>query len=146
MLAAIAAVAAGAGAAYLGLRPTSSLLVSIAPALMGIGFIGIAFAVNDLLGFGAPRMRKGWLLSHFSGMLAGYTSAVTAFIVINAHDVPMMVRWAVPICVGAAAIVALVLRTAPPRLANLRRARPPRTEAPPQPAAAAQRHDDLVAR
>jgi hypothetical protein len=38
-------------------------------------------------------------------MLAAYISAVTAFLVINAHHVPMTVRWLVPSLLGAAAIV-----------------------------------------
>jgi hypothetical protein len=110
MLAAAAAVAAGCGAAYLGLTASTPLMHSIAPALVAIGAIGIAFALNDVLGFAGPRLRMGWLLSHFSGMLAAYISAVTAFLVINAHDVPMILRWVVPSSIGAALIIGQTLR------------------------------------
>ena len=110
MLAAGAAIVAALGAAYLGLTASTPLLIGIAPALVGIGAIGLSFAINDIVGFAAQRMRVGWLLSHFSGMLAAYVSAVTAFLVINAHAVPMLVRWIVPSSIGALAIVAVTLR------------------------------------
>ena len=71
-------------------------MLSIRPALIGIGSIAICFGLNDILGFYAPRSRTGWLLAHLSAMLAAYISATTAFLVINAHHVPMVLRWALP--------------------------------------------------
>lgn len=105
ILAALAVIAAGAATAYLGLSAKTPLLLSIRPALIGIGSIAICFGLNELLGFRAPRTRSGWLVAHLSAMLAAYISAVTAFLVINAHHVPMMLRWLVPSALGAAAIV-----------------------------------------
>jgi hypothetical protein len=123
MLAAWAAIAAGAGTAYLGGTAATPLMLSIKPALLGIGSIAIAFGANDLLGFRAPRMPAGWKLAHLSAMLAAYISAVTAFLVINAHDVPMLVRWLVPSTLGGAAIVAYSLSVLVPGLRAARRAR-----------------------
>jgi uncharacterized membrane protein len=109
------AAAAGGAAAYLGIAATTPLLLSIRPALIGIGTIAIAFGLNDVLGFYGARMRLGWLLAHFAAMLAAYVSAVTAFVVINAHDVPMMLRWLVPSSIGGGVIVAYTLRFTPLR-------------------------------
>jgi len=118
-----AAVLAGLSAAYLGGIAATPLLVSIKPALIGIGAIAIAFAMNDALGFASPRTRLGWMLSHFSGMIAAYVSAVTAFVVINAHDVPMMLRWIVPSALGATTIAGFTLRYLVPALRAPRVAR-----------------------
>jgi uncharacterized membrane protein len=104
------AVAAGLGVIYLAGTASTPLMFSIRPALVGIGAIAICFAANEVLGFAAPRMRVGWLLGHLAGMIASYIAAATAFIVINAHDVPMMLRWLVPSLVGGSAIVAYTLR------------------------------------
>ena len=117
MLAAGIALLAALGIVYLAATAAGPLMLSIRPALVGIGAIAVAFASNDVLGFFGPRMRLGWLLSHFAGMIAAYISAVTAFVVINAHDVPMMVRWIVPSTIGGSLIMALTLR-------YLRRGRP----------------------
>ena len=67
-------------------RRKTPLLLSIRPALIGIGSIAICFGLNEMLGFYAPRTRSGWLLAHLSAMLAAYISASTAFLVINAHQ------------------------------------------------------------
>jgi hypothetical protein len=120
MLAAGVAIVAGAATAYLGGSAATPLLVSIKPALLGIGSIAIAFGINDILGFRSPRMRAGWLLAHLSAMLAAYISAVTAFVVINAHEVPMMLRWLVPSSIGAATITAYSLRVLWPALRGAR--------------------------
>jgi hypothetical protein len=110
LLAAAVAVAAALGIVYLAAVASTPLMLGIRPALVGIGAIAVAFAMNEALGFAAPRRRGGWLLAHFSGMIAAYVSAVTAFVVINAHDIPMMVRWIVPSTAGGAVIVALTLQ------------------------------------
>ena len=110
MLAAGVAVLAALGVVFLAATAAGPLMLSIRPALVGIGGIAVAFALNEFLGFTAPRLRLGWLLSHISGMIGAYVSAVTAFAVINAHDIPMMVRWIVPSAAGGTLIAALVLR------------------------------------
>jgi hypothetical protein len=110
MFAAGVAVVAALATAYLAATAATPLMLSIRPALTGIAVIAIAFAVNDVLGFRSPRSPHGWLLAHFAGMIAAYISAVTAFAVINAHHVPMIVRWLVPSVVGGAVIVAVTLR------------------------------------
>jgi uncharacterized membrane protein len=109
--AALGVMIAGAVTAWMGWSAATPLMHSIAPALFGIGGIAIAFGINDLLGFTAPRLKIGWLLAHFSAMLAAYISAVTAFVVINAHAVPMMLRWGVPGTIGAVTITAYSLQT-----------------------------------
>jgi hypothetical protein len=104
------AVVAGLCVVYLAGTASTPLMFSIRPALVGIGAIAICFAANEVLGFAAPRMKAGWLLGHFAGMIASYIAAATAFIVINAHDVPMMLRWLVPSLAGGSVIVAYTLR------------------------------------
>ena len=103
-LAAAAVILAGLATAAIGIFPSTQLVVSIQPALIAIGAIGICFGLNDLLGFRAPRSRPGWQFAHLSAMIASYISATTAFLVINAHHVPMMIRWLVPSSIGALAI------------------------------------------
>jgi len=111
--AACIAIGAGFGAAYLGIAAVTPLMLSIRPALIGVGTIAIAFGINDVLGFVGPRLRHGWLLAHFSAMIGAYVSAVTAFVVINAHHQPMMLRWLVPSAIGAGTIIAYTLRYTP---------------------------------
>ena len=111
LLAGSAAVLAGGFVAYLGATPATPLMHTIQPALLGVGLIAMAFAANDMLGFAGPRLRFGWLLTHFAAMVAAYISAVTAFLVINAHGMPMLLRWLIPSAVGSAVIVTLTLRT-----------------------------------
>jgi hypothetical protein len=77
---------------------------SLAPIMVGLGIVAVAFAVNDVRGIVGPRSQVGWLIAHFSAMIAAYISAVTAFVVINAHGVPMELRWLVPIGVGTLVI------------------------------------------
>lgn len=110
VVSAYAAMVAGLAVLYLGVAAPNPLLQTLRPALIGIGVIAIGFACNDILGFGTPRTRTGWLLSHFAAMIAAYISAVTAFVVINEHAVPMILRWLVPSAVGGATIVAYTLR------------------------------------
>ena len=104
VFAAIAVMIVGAYTAYLGFSARGELLHSIQPALIGIGSIAICFGLNDILGFYTVRLRDGWKLAHLSAMMAAYISAVTAFLVINAHGVPMMLRWGVPSALGALTI------------------------------------------
>jgi hypothetical protein len=89
------AIAASAG---------TDLMRSLAPIMAGLGVVAIAFALNDVRGVFGPRSRVGPLIAHFSAMIAAYISAVTAFIVINAHGVPMELRWLVPIGIGTLVI------------------------------------------
>jgi len=110
MLAALGAIGAGVVTAAMGLTASTPLLLSIRPALVGIGSIAICFGLNDLVGFRSQRTPSGWMLAHLSAMLAAYISAVTAFLVINAHAVPMMLRWLVPSAIGAGTIIAYSLR------------------------------------
>lgn len=110
VLAASAAIVAAAATIYLGTSGANPLLREIGPALIGIGGIGLAFGLNELLGFRGPRSKTGWLLAHLSAMIAAYASAATAFIVINAHAVPMMLRWTVPVAVAGMLIAAYALR------------------------------------
>jgi hypothetical protein len=49
------------------------------------------------------------VIAHFSAMIAAYISAVTAFVVINAHGVPMQLRWLVPISIGTLVISGFAL-------------------------------------
>lgn len=111
VLADCGAIAAGIATAYIGGTAATPLLISIKPALITIGGIAVAFAVNDMVGFKQPRLKTGWLLGHFSAMIAAYISAVTAFIVINAHQVPMMLRWIVPSAVGVSIIAYWSMKT-----------------------------------
>jgi len=109
--AAVGVMIAGSVTAWMGWTAGTPLMHSIAPALLGIGGIAIAFGINDLLGFCAPRLKIGWLLAHFAAMLASYISAVTAFVVINAHAMPMMLRWGLPGAIGALTISLYSLQT-----------------------------------
>ncbi len=88
---------------------SNDLMRSLAPIMAGLGIVAVAFAVNDARGILGPRSRIGWLIAHFSAMIAAYVSAVTAFIVINAHGVPMALRWFVPIGIGTIVITAYSL-------------------------------------
>jgi hypothetical protein len=110
LLAAGVAVAAGCGVIYLAATAATDLMFSIRPALVGIAAIAVCFAMNDVLGFTAPRMKTGWIVGHFAGMIAAYIAAVTAFVVINAHAVPMILRWLVPSLAGGSVIVTYTLR------------------------------------
>ena len=74
--------------------------------LVMLGVIGMWFGAWDL-----SRSRRGGnpdrlaLPAHHRDARA-YISAVTAFIVINAHSTPMIVRWLAPITVGGLSVVA----------------------------------------
>jgi hypothetical protein len=102
---------------------------SIALILAAIAAIAAAFAALDLRAIRAgAQSRLGSLLVHISAMIGAYISAVTAFLVINLHTVPMSVRWIVPSLVGTFVIggFSTVYRR---RFAKARRPRPARSEA-----------------
>jgi hypothetical protein len=96
------------------------LMRSLAPIMAGLGIMAVAFALNDVRGVLGPRSRAGWLIAHFSAMIAAYISAVTAFIVINAHGVPMQLRWIVPIGIGTLVISGFSLPHRLPKSLKLR--------------------------
>ena len=111
------------GAALLVLASTVALLI-----LAAIAAIAAAFAALDLRAIRAgAQSRLGSLLVHISAMIGAYISAVTAFLVINLHTVPMAVRWIVPSLVGTFVIggFSTVYRR---RFAKARRARPAQSE------------------
>jgi hypothetical protein len=85
----LAAVVAGTWLFWIAAAHVDKLMHSLAPIMAGLGAVAIAFALNDVRGIIGPRSRVG-----------AYISAVTAFVVINAHGVPMLLRWFVPISMG----------------------------------------------
>jgi hypothetical protein len=107
--AAALAVAAGVWLVIIAATAPGALMRSLAPIMAGLGVVAAAFAFNDVRGILGPRSRIGWLIAHFSAMIAAYISAVTAFVVINAHGVPMELRWLVPIGLGTLVITAFSL-------------------------------------
>lgn len=109
VLAALATVAAGIWLLRISADAGDALMRSLAPIMAGLGLLAVAFAINDVRGIFGPRTRAGWLTAHLSAMIAAYISAVTAFIVINAHGVPMQLRWIVPIGIGTIVICAFSL-------------------------------------
>jgi hypothetical protein len=108
-LAAATTVAAGIWLLFIAATASGALMKSLAPIMTGLGLMAIAFALNDVRGIFGPRSRTGSLIAHFSAMIAAYISAVTAFVVINAHGVPMELRWLVPIGIGTLVISAYSL-------------------------------------
>jgi hypothetical protein len=109
ILAALATIAAGIWLLRISAGAADALMRSLAPIMAGLGLLAVAFALNDVRGIFGPRTRAGWTIAHFSAMIAAYISAVTAFIVINAHGVPMPLRWIVPIGIGTLVISAFSL-------------------------------------
>jgi hypothetical protein len=107
--AAAVTVIAGSWLFWIAATPVDTLMRSLAPIMAGLGIVAIAFAVNDIRGVLGPRTRVGALIAHFSAMIAAYISAVTAFVVINAHGVPMQLRWLVPISIGTLVISGFAL-------------------------------------
>ncbi len=109
VLAAGATVAAGLWLLWIAATATGELMRGLAPIMAGLGVVAVAFALNDIRGIFGPRTRSGPIIAHFSAMIAAYISAVTAFVVINAHGVPMELRWLVPIGLGTLVITAFSL-------------------------------------
>jgi hypothetical protein len=89
----------------LAVTASTPLMRSIALILAAIGAIAAAFAALDLRAIAShTQSRLGSLLVHISAMIGAYISAVTAFVVINLHTVPMAARWIVPSAVGTVVI------------------------------------------
>jgi hypothetical protein len=108
-----AALVLGSAAALviLGLTAQTPLMRSIALVLFALAAIGASFAGLDMKSvLVRTHSRIGWLLSHFSAMIAAYISAVTAFCVINFHGVPMTLRWLVPSVAGSLVITAFSIQ------------------------------------
>jgi uncharacterized membrane-anchored protein len=143
VLAAATTVAAGIWLIGIAASAGSALMRSLAPIMAALGVTAAGFALNDVRGIMGPRSRVGWLIAHFSAMIAAYISAVTAFIVINAHGVPMQFRWLVPIGVGTLVITAYAL---PYRLPALFAAKPNAFRSQANPASGRAQHDGLSAR
>jgi hypothetical protein len=114
--AAVATVVAGTWLFWIAATPIDKLMRELAPIMGGLGIVAIAFAVNDIRGVLGPRSRVGTIIAHFSAMIAAYISAVTAFIVINAHGVPMQLRWLVPISIGTLVISGFALPYRSPKI------------------------------
>jgi hypothetical protein len=102
--AAAATIAAGVWLLAIAAGASTLLMRSLAPIMAGLGAVAVAFALNDVRGIIGPRSRVGWVIAHLCAMIAAYISAVTAFVVINAHGVPMQLRWLVPISIGTLVI------------------------------------------
>jgi len=125
LVAAGVAVVSGIWLFVLAAHAATDEMRSLVPVLFGLGAIAIAFALNDVRGVVVGRrMQIGWLLAHLSAMLSAYISGVTAFVVINAHGVPMLLRWAVPIGLGTSVIVGYSIRYRLAAAAAKRRAVP----------------------
>ncbi len=107
--AAAVTVAAGVWLVWIAATAANDLMRSLAPIMAGLGVTAFAFAMNDVRGIIGPRTRVGSLIAHFCAMIAAYISAVTAFVVINAHGVPMELRWLVPIGIGTLVITGFSL-------------------------------------
>jgi len=102
-------VVAGGWLIVIAATATGDLMRSLAPIMAGLGVVAVIFALNDVRGVLGPRTRVGAVIAHLSAMIAAYISAVTAFVVINAHGVPMELRWLVPIGIGTLVISAFSL-------------------------------------
>jgi threonine/homoserine/homoserine lactone efflux protein len=83
---------------------STAIVRDIGLVLFALGAIGFVFAAFDLKGLATGWSRRRRLSNHFTGMIAAYVSAVTAFCVINFHGVPMFLRWFVPSAIGTLVI------------------------------------------
>jgi hypothetical protein len=91
--------------AWLGADARTPLMQSLAVVLFALAAIAASFAFLDLTALVRGRQSKlGSLLMHLSAMIGAYISAVTAFVVINAHGIPMGLRWLVPSLAGSSII------------------------------------------
>ncbi len=104
-LAAVVAVACALALATLAAAAHTPLMHELAVVLAALAILAATFAALDAKALAERRQSKlGSLLMHLSAMIGAYISAVTAFVVINAHGVPMTLRWLVPSVVGTAVI------------------------------------------
>jgi uncharacterized membrane protein len=107
---AVAVIFAGLLTIWVGFGIATPLMRDLRWVLLMLGGIGLWFGGWDLYSLVTKRLTPtGWLFLHMTAMISAYISAVTAFIVINAHDTPMIVRWMVPIAIGGATVVAFQL-------------------------------------
>ncbi len=106
-LAATFAVACALALAALAASAHTPLMHELATVLAALAILAASFALLDARALLERRQSKlGSLLMHLSAMIGAYISAVTAFVVINAHGVPMSLRWLVPSFAGTAVISA----------------------------------------
>jgi uncharacterized membrane protein len=123
-LAAGGVAACAAALAGIGAYARGPLMRELAGVLLALAAIAAAFAYLDLKALAERKQsRLGSLLVHLSAMIAAYISAVTAFVVINAHGVPMTLRWLVPSVAGSAVIAGFSIAYRR-RFARARRASP----------------------
>lgn len=73
-----------------------------------------------LLGYAARKLRwKGWLSIHIGGMAGSYIGIVTAVLVVNGTDIPMinelppLLLWFIPTIIGAPLIFIINKRFLP---------------------------------
>jgi threonine/homoserine/homoserine lactone efflux protein len=97
-------VADSAAVVWIAAAGSTAIVRDIALVLFALGAIGFVFAAFDLKGLATGWSRRRRLSNHFTGMIAAYISAVTAFCVINLHGVPMFLRWFVPSAIGTLVI------------------------------------------
>ncbi len=97
-------VADSAAVVWIAASGATAVVRGIAFVLFALGAIGFVFAAFDLKGFATGWSRRRRLSNHFTGMIAAYVSAVTAFCVINFHGVPIYVRWLAPSALGSIVI------------------------------------------
>jgi uncharacterized membrane protein len=68
--------------------------------MLVFGTAGIIFSIRDLRLYNKPEMlRKSWLQLHLSKMIAAYSAAITAFIVVN-NFIPGIYGWFAPGIIG----------------------------------------------
>jgi uncharacterized membrane protein len=100
----IALVLDSAAVVWMGAAGSTTVVRNIALVLFTLGGIGFVFAAFDLRGLASGWSRRRRLSNHFTGMIAAYISAVTAFCVINFHGIPIYVRWLAPSAIGTIVI------------------------------------------
>lgn len=110
LLAAVFVSLAGVWLFVIAVRAGDPLMRSLAPVMGALAVLAIGIAGNDVRGVVTEPSLNGSRVAHLTGMIAAYISAVTAFVVINAHDVPMLLRWLVPSALGSALISGFSIR------------------------------------
>jgi hypothetical protein len=90
----------------LGIFRTGGLWVTLGPAAIAFGGVGLLLTGMDIREFlYPPRDRHFWWYSHMSGMIGSYIAAVSAFSVTNFHFLPTLVRWLWPTVIGVPLMV-----------------------------------------